>query len=183
MSIFLDGHSAGRQPVLNIDVVGDRIPVEIGYQTSIIEPHLNLTVPLPVRDWRLLEGLTIDDSFPGAACLAWCANPQMIDMESFRCAFRTRSGRVFTVELAATLTSYDFSDSGATVSISVAEQFTLDSISVGVPSSSTSPVEDATRLLEKHLNLDTALLPTLHCRHDIGKVDVLAYEVDFRLTS
>lgn len=183
MLIFLDGHVAGRQPILSIDVVGESMSIDIAGQTTAIEPHISMTVPLPVHDWRLLDGLTFDDSFPGAACIAWCVNPQMIDMESFRCVLRTRSGKTFAVELAATLTCYDISDSGAPVSISVIEQFTLDSISVGIPKSSTSPVEDASRLLAKHLNPDAVSLPTLHCRYDNGKVDILAYEVHFPTTS
>ncbi len=183
MSIFLDGHVAGSQPVLSIDVLGERMSINIAGQTSAIEPHIYVTVPLPVRDWRLLNGFTFDDSFPGAVCLAWCINPQMVDMESFKCVVRTRSSRTFSVELAATLTCYDFSDSGVPVSISTDEHFTLDSISVGIPSNSTSPVEDASRLLAHHLDPETVLIPTLHCRHETGTVNLLAYEVHFPTAS
>jgi hypothetical protein len=167
------------RPVLSIDVAGERVSADIAGHTSAIEPHIHMTVPLPVRDWRLLGGWRFDESFPGATCLAWCVQPQMVDMESFECLIRTHSRRSFIVELSANLTCYDFSESGASVSISVIEQFTLDSISVGVPRSSASPVEDASSLLAKHLELDAVSVPTLHCRRDNVKDDIIAYEVVF----
>ncbi len=179
MSIFLDGHVVDSRPVLGIDVAGESVSADIADHTAVIRPHICMTVPLPVRDWRLLDGWSFDDSSPGATCLAWCVQPQMVDMKSFECLIRIHSSRTFIVELSAKLTCYDFSDTGASVSISVIEPFTLDSISVGVRKSSVSPVEEAFRLFAKHLELDAVSVPTLRCRRGSGKDDVLAYEIDF----
>jgi prepilin-type processing-associated H-X9-DG protein len=179
MSVFLDGHVTDSRPVLSINVEGEIVSVDIAGNISAIKPQICMTVPLPVRDWRLLDGWTFDDSFPGATCLAWGVQPQMADMESFKCLLRSRSSRTFFVELTASLMCYDFSRSGALVSISVIEPFTLDSVSVGIPGNSESPIEDASSLLAKHLEPDAVSIPTLHCRHGTDKDDILAYEVDF----
>lgn len=183
MLIFLDGHVVDSRPVLSIDVAGESVFADIADHTSAIKPHICMTVPMPVRDWRLLDGQRFDESSPGATCLAWCVQPQMVDMESFECLIRTRSSRTFVVELSANLMCYDFSGPGASVSISVIEQFTLDSISVGVPRSSASPVEDASSLLAKHFELDAVSVPTLRCRRGTGNDDILAYEVHFPTVS
>jgi len=183
MSIFLDGQVASSQPILSIEVVGESLTIQVAGNSSAVKPQIHMRVPLPYRDWRLLDGLTFDDSFPGATCLAWCVQPQLVDMESFKCVFRSRSSRTFTIELAANLTCFDVDELGAPISLSVIEQLTLDSISVAIPRSSTSPVDDASRLLAEHLDLAAVSLPSFQCLHDTRSVDVLGYEVHFPLTS
>lgn len=183
MSIFIDSHVVGSPPFLCIELVGESTTIDMAGHAFEVKPRIHMMAPLPVRDWRMLDGLTVDMTFPGMTCLAWFTNPQMVDMESFKCIIRNRSGRVFSVEIAATLACYDLLEFGAQVSISAFENFTLNSISVGVPGSSTSPVEDASQLLARHLDLDSVSLPTLHCLRDIDQVNILAYEVHFQTNS
>lgn len=179
MTITLDGHIADSRPVLGIDIVGESISIDVDDQPSSIVPRIHLEVPLPVRDWRLLDGLMLDSSFPETACLAWCIHPQMADLQSFRCHLKARQCRSFTIEFIADLVCYDFSDTGVAVSMTAVNQFTLDSITVGIPISSSSPIEDATTLLSDCLNLDSVLPPTLHCHRDHDQEEILAYEICF----
>jgi len=179
MTVFLDGHVMESRPVLAIGIVGESISIELDGQRCVFAPHVHLEVPLSVRDWRLLDGLTFDSSVPETTCLAWCIQPQMVDMQSFRCHIQTRQGRSFTIEFAANLMCYDFSDEGVSVSITAFEHFTLDSIIVGIPLSSISPIEDARSLLSERLDLDSVLTPTLRRSQNHSHEEMLAYEVCF----
>ena len=182
MSIILDGHVLGRPPILSLHVAGEHTSMEIGGEINEFELQIHITVPMPVRDWRLLDGLTFDATSPGTSCVAWCDQPQMADVESFSCRLVARSGQSFTIELVADVICYDFSSTGVLVTLSVIDQFTLDPISVSVPKSSISPIEDASRLLGQYLDLDSSRLPTLHTHRENGKAEILAYEVHFPTT-
>ena len=151
LQIAADCSDAERGPRLQARIDGERRSALLNDIVADLMPCIHIDIPLPVSDWRELEGFSFtDESHKDTQWQfgAWCILLQYADVERHSFRFMKRDDHEFLIETDAAVTMHDLGDDPYTAHFYALTPVTFGGVRIRVPKSSGSPTGDAETYLK-----------------------------------